>query len=135
MTIKILKIKVNLFCLVGVLCIFAACSGGGNDAKKNLSDLESAEKKLESKMFGNLNPKNHIKDIRQYVLYGDDINLSKDEITLIQNTKPRIIKNNNKMEYCFFWVVPNGSIIEVITTPPPACDPIVANRSDRIRFP
>ena len=86
-------------------------------------------------MFGNLNPKNHIKDIRQYILYGNDITLSKDEITLIKNTKPRILKDDNKMEYCFFWVVPNGSIIEVITTPPPACDPIIANRSDRIYFP
>lgn len=90
-------------------------------------------KQLEDKMFASERPESHFDEVRDYVFdqYPD---MPEDVVLLIKNTKPKVVKNEAKMEYSFFWVIPDGSIVEVVTTPPPLCDPIGIHHGKHIQY-
>ncbi len=114
--------------------VLVACS---STPQKNGSQNEASEQinAIVEKMNAAENPKNHIGNIRTYALNNFN-NLSSEELKLIQTSKPKIYNDDNTMEYCFAWILPNGGgCLEVVATPPPECTPIAVFRRDRVYFP
>ncbi len=114
-----------------LIILFSSCS-----SKKSGSYFSSADSDVEfAKLFPQDNPANHISSVRQYVQENCN-NLSADDLLIVQDTNPRIVNNTEKMEYSFYWVLPNGKgIIEVITTPPPQCAPFLLNVGKNVYYP
>jgi len=106
------------------------------NSKNNGSYFSSADNDAEFiKLFPQDNPYKHINSVRQYV-EENCTNLSPDDLLIVQNTKPRIVNNAEKMEYSFYWVLPDGKgIVEVVTTPPPQCSPFLLNVGKNIYYP
>ena len=115
----------------GIL-LLCSCNSAPAPTQVNQVSVDQIQQ-LQDKMFASDKPESHFDDIREYVFeqYPD---LPDDVELLIKNTKPKFVENNPKMEYCFFWVLPDGSIIEVVTTPPPLCEPMSIHHSKRIQY-
>lgn len=124
------KIILHYLMCTGMLIL---CSCNSTPAPKSKQVNTDQIQQMQDKMFSNDKPESHFDEVRDYVFeqYPD---LPDDVELLVKNTKPKFVKNEFKMEYCFFWALPDGSIIEVVTTPPPLCDPIGIHHSKRIQY-
>lgn len=114
--------------------ILVLCSCNSTPAPTPINQVNADQlQQLQDKMFASDRPESHFDDIREYVFeqYPD---LPDDVELLIKNTKPKFVKNELKMEYSFFWALPDGSIVEVVTTPPPLCEPMTIHHCKRIQF-
>ena len=130
------------FVIVASLLLFTACSTVSQ--KQVISSPQESSSQPDAsvhintmiqKMDADKNPKSHIGSIRMYAL-DNFSNLTNEELMLIQKTNPKIYNNNNTLEYCFVWTLPNnGGCLEVVATPPPSCMPIAVFRRDRVYFP
>ncbi|HBM15056.1 MAG TPA: hypothetical protein DD381_01700 [Lentisphaeria bacterium] len=128
--------KKSILCAFSILLIFlSSCSSTSqNFSQEQISDKQIQQiQQLEDKMFANDKPETHFDDIREYVFeqYPD---LPDEVELLVKNTNPKVVFNKIKMEYSFFWVLPDGSILEVVTTPPPLCDPIGIHHSKQLKY-
>ena len=114
--------------------ISSCASTSQNTPQEQVSDKQMQQiQQLENRMFAKEKPESHFDDIRQSV-YEKYPDLPDDVEALVENTNPKVVDNKTKMEYCFFWVLPDGSILEVVTTPPPLCDPIRVQHSKQIKY-
>ena len=130
-------VKYQFLVIVSSL-LFTACSSIYNDNKPSKTEKDAAYACLNDviqEMNAEKNPKNHINDIRRYALENFN-NLTEKEIKLIQDSAPKIYENNDSLEYCFAWILPdNQGCLEVIATPPPNCIPFATFRRDSVYFP
>lgn len=125
--------KIAVHCLMWALvAVLSSCNSASVSQQPTQADAGQIQQ-LQDKMFVKDKPESHFDEIRDYVFeqYPD---MPQDVVSLIQNTRPKFLKNESKMEYCFFWVLPDGSIVEVVTTPPPLCDPINIRHGKRIQY-
>lgn len=123
-------------CLISV-GILALCSCNSTPAPTPVTHTQvSADQiqQLQDKMFASDRPESHFDAIREYVFEQYPDFLPDDVELLIKNTKPKFVKNELKMEYSFFWALPDGSIVEVVTTPPPLCEPMTIHHCKRVQF-
>ncbi len=126
------KKNIIIHSMWALIFILGSCSSTSNPAQENnISDKQI--KQVEDKMFAGEKPEAHFSEIRDYVLdqYPD---MPDDVANLITKTKPKFVKNELDMEYSFFWTLPDGSIIEVVTTPPPLFAPMDIHHSKKIQY-
>ena len=121
-----------------ILSIVAGCNSFSREESQNNPQLVDVQannmESLRAQMFGNDVPDHHVKEIRDYVFETYPY-LSDDVVILVNSTNPKIVNNKNQMEYAFFWVLGDDSILEVVTTPPPLCEPISCHKGKRLTYP
>ena len=133
-------LNVNMV-IAGCLLLITSCStvsqekAPANQKNFNKSNAAVQINTFIQKMDAAKKPESHYGDIRTYALNNFNY-LSDKEVKLIQSSDPKVFKNNNTLEYCFVWTLPNkDGCLEVVATPPPEYMPIATFRRDRVYYP
>lgn len=126
----------NLSLAVLTAGLLPLLASGCLDKEAAQRDEEARQRyeEMRAEMEAKKDPRAHLPEVRSYAQ--EQLILSDEEADFILAEEPKILTKSDQMMLIFFWKAPDWPKgVQVVTSPPPNCSPLMAKRLARPIFP